>query len=183
MGQYYKIIFLADTKHGKEIIRMWIDPWCYQLGSKLMEHSYIRNGNPLMDQVEFLLSPEGMFYKGRIVWAGDYADPEVDSESSQNLYQLTVENGTLQVPRFKISNTYRYIVNHTKKQYVDKNKIKDITDAIHPLALLVSEGNQRGGGDYFGTNEELCGTWARDVISMENSIVDTYTELECNFME
>ena len=176
MGQYYKIIFLTDTKHGgKEIIRMWLEPFCYRNGSKLMEHSYL--GTELMKHVEYLLSVEGMFYKGRIVWAGDYADPEDGSE--ENLYQLTVENGTYQAPRATSTMTYRYIVNHTKKQYVDKQKCTD----IHPLALLVVEGNGRGGGDYFGTNSELCGTWARHVISMEHTIPEDYTELECNFKE
>ena len=175
MGQYYKIIFLADTKQGREIIRMWFEPFCYQHGSKLMEHSYL--GNEIMTQIEYLLSPDGMFYKGRIVWAGDYADPEENVK--ENLYQLTVENGTFQAPRTTSTTTYRYIVNHTKKQYVDKQKCLD----IHPLALLAAEGNGGGGGDYYGTNSELCGTWARDIISTEHAITETYVELECNFKE
>jgi hypothetical protein len=176
MGQYYKIIFLADTKHsGKEIIRMWLEPFRYRNGSKLMEHSYI--GNEMMTQIEYLLSVDGMFYKGRIVWAGDYADPE--DGLKENLHQLAVENGTYQAPRATNMTTYRYIVNHTKKQYVDKSTC----GIIHPLALLVAEGNERGGGDYYGANTELCGTWARHVISMEHTIPEDYTELECRFNE
>jgi len=49
---------------------------------------------------------------------------------------------------------------------------------------LVSEGNGNGGGDYFGRNEELCGTWARDIISVEDSIpADYYSEMVCDFAE
>lgn len=40
---------------------------------------------------------------------------------------------------------------------------------VHPLPLLVCEGNGRGGGDYCGPGEDDCGRWARDVISLERS--------------
>jgi hypothetical protein len=62
---------------------------------------------------------------------------------------------------------------------VDKTKSK----SIHPLPLLICEGNGRGGGDYDGSNYDLCGTWARDVISMEETIPDNYIELICDFYE
>ena len=40
MGQYYKVIFLAEKQDGsKEIIRCWIQAY----PSKLMEHSYLDN--------------------------------------------------------------------------------------------------------------------------------------------
>ena len=51
------------------------------------------------------------------------------------------------------------------------------------MAILLAEGNGRGGGDYSGNNENLCGSWARDVISMEDIIPDYYSELVCNFRE
>jgi hypothetical protein len=70
--------------------------------------------------------------------------------------------------------SYTYIVNHTKKVYVKK------TDGLHPLSLLTAEGNGRGGGDYNGPNMDMVGTWARDVISMENEAPD-YTLVDCVF--
>jgi hypothetical protein len=73
---------------------------------------------------------------------------------------------------------YKYLVNHTKTEYVDMNKLPN---SIHPLPLLVSEGNGRGGGDYNGDNIELCGKWARDIISFDDSILDDYKELIPNF--
>jgi hypothetical protein len=69
---------------------------------------------------------------------------------------------------------YTYIVNHTKKVYVKK------TGDLHPLPILTAEGNGRGGGDYHGPNIDMVGTWARDVISMENEAPD-YTLIECGF--
>jgi hypothetical protein len=180
MGQYYRIVFLAEKQDGsKEIIRAWIG------GSKLMEHSYL--DNEFLHVIEFLLSREGMFYRSRIVWAGDYAEPEEDDDKNPNLYELCKEDGTsiwrsmMQIPQL-VCKSNTYVVNHTKKQYVYMRK-DGKHEGIHPLPLLVSEGNGKGGGDYFGSNEELCGTWARDIISVEDSIPVDYTELVCDFVE
>ena len=74
MGQYYKIIILADNKYTKEVIRAWMCPQSCNCGAKLMEHSYKKS--KIVQVLEYLISPIGMFYKSRIVWAGDYAPPE-----------------------------------------------------------------------------------------------------------
>ena len=189
MGQYYKIIILADNM---ELIRIWMCPSSYNNGVKLMEHSYINNN--FMNAMEYLISPSGMFYKSRIIWAGDYAN-SVESEQVNedvgdlNLYSLAEQQyGKFMAPYLNekfIENMdrYRYIINHTKKLYVDKKKCKNI---IHPLSLLVTDNcNGMGGGDYRGINEELCGTWTRDIISVEKTIdkLIDYKELECNFEE
>lgn len=73
MGQYYLVILLADEKdgNGHEIIRQAFYPG----SSKLMEHSYLDERS--IQSFEFLLSPEGLHYKSRLVWAGDYADHEL----------------------------------------------------------------------------------------------------------
>ena len=190
---------------------------------KLMEHNYINNR--FVTALENLISPDGMFHKSRVVWAGDYADNEPDSE--QNLYIMADESKEL-VPAGPprdfhcdfMANTkallgretecrYRYVVNHTKKLYVDK-KHGDMDGAvgltlptaesgggdsdgdddmawtqirIHPLPLLTAEGNGRGGGDYCGSDMELVGTWARNVISVERQVPEGYSELVCNFTE
>ena len=181
MGQYYLAIILSDIKKTPEIIRMWMSPHNYNNGAKLTEHSYI--GNNFVQAFEHLISPEGMFYMSRIVWAGDYADPE--ENESYNLYTI-VSNSTrmIQCPDSLDTSIYRYIVNHSKKLYVDKehcqkNKYNLI---VHPLPLLISEGNGCGGGDYKGNNVELCGTWARDTISVEKTIQNDYNELLCDFI-
>lgn len=183
MGQYYKAIILgekpSDATQPREIIRLWSSPHDYGYGAKLMEHSYFHIHFVL--NLEYQLSPEGMFYRSRVVWAGDYADDEPlqDSDAeSQTLYHLCKEDGThLPLPHHDTKD-YPYLVNHTKKQYVNKEK-----EEIHPLPLLTAEGNGRGGGDYGGHNEELCGTWARDVISIEMEAPADYEELICEFEE
>ena len=192
MGQYYYAIILSETKLGKkELIRMWMSPHAYSNGAKLTEHSYI--GNNFIQAFEYLISQDGMFYKSRIVWAGDYADPE--ENDTNNLYNMVVENGTYLFPKSKDTSCYRYIINHSKNLYVDKERIVNKPEpkymlqrmdkilVLHPLPLLVSEGNGRGGGDYHGNNEELCGTWARDIISVEKNIPEDFTELVCDFYE
>uniref|UniRef100_A0A6C0CSN7 Uncharacterized protein n=1 Tax=viral metagenome TaxID=1070528 RepID=A0A6C0CSN7_9ZZZZ len=167
MGQYYFAVVLAE-KSDAEYIRTFLDPSMYYNGSKLTEHSYIHNN--FMKIVENLIGPSGMFYKTRIVWAGDYADNEPNSD--KNLHSMCEAKTPFVYNEPIVS--YTYIVNHTKKVYVKKK------DGLHPLPLLTAEGNGRGGGDYDGPNMDMVGTWARDVISMENEAPD-YTLIECTF--
>ncbi len=195
MGQYYKVVFLSDAPEAnqEEIIRAWAES---HTGVKLMEHSY--QDHLFMTQVESLLTPEGLFYKSRMVWAGDYADEE---PNSKNLYHLCDnEHNTKKFirihtllgshERYDISK-YNFIVNHTKKEYVDKRSMptyvyqgdSEYKYQIHPLSLLTAEGNGGGGGDYHGTNEALVGCWARDSISMNTAPPEGYTEFQCSFIE
>jgi len=192
MGQYYKAILLANKPQadkpqadkpqaGREIIRLWSSPHDYGYGSKLMEHVYFDNYFVL--NLEYQLSPEGMFHQSRVVWAGDYAEEEQEQEQegdleTKNLYYLCKEDSTHRPLPHHDTHAYPYVVNHTTKQYVDKKK-----ENIHPLPLLTAEGNGAGGGDYRGDNEYLCGSWARHVISVEKEPPAGYEELICAFEE
>ena len=173
MGQGYRAIILGSPEE-KEIIRTFVDSHTYNNGYKLMEHSYV--GNTYVEAVEYLICPLAMFYKSRLVWAGDYADKE--KAYGQNLYDLSCGDGSerkMSVPeRFDMS-SYKYIVNHTTKQYVDKYA----KGTLHPLPLLTAEGTGRGGGDY--REDPLVGTWARHVVSMEKEIPHGYDVLVCDF--
>lgn len=184
MGQGYKAIILAAEPHkGKEVIRTWLDPHAHDNGYKLMEHSYI--GNNFVEALEYLISPLGMFYKSRIVWCGDYADQEAGLED--NLYLISDDEpnaAKISRPARHNMSSYRYIINHTTRQYIDKEKCVEVDGhKIHPLPLLTAEGNGRGGGDYRGADEHLIGTWARHVISVEKEIPDDYAEFICEFSE
>ena len=157
MGQGYNAVILSDD--GK-IIRTWVNPHAYNNGYKLIEHSYVSNN--FVQAVESLICPTGMFYKSRIVWAGDYADEEPEGK---NLNTLAEQNEDIHsFPRNKDMSEYLYVVNHTKQEYMSKG------NGIHCLPLMTAEGNGRGGGDYYGQGEELVGTWARDVISVEKEV-------------
>lgn len=174
MGQYYKVVFLAEKEENKkEFIRVYMNCW---YGAKLTEHSYLKND--FVNAIEYLLSPEGSFYKSRIVWAGDYADLEIGY--AQNLYHISDNEPQKEyIPKNKISSEYKYIVNHTKKQFINKDDYK----LYHPLPLITADGNGRGGGDYYGINEDKIGMWSRDVISIEKEIPDNYTKFEYKFID
>jgi hypothetical protein len=176
MGQYYKVVFLAEKEENKkDFIRIFIEV-NFGNGMKLTEHSYINN--KFVNAIEYLLSPEGSFYKSRIVWAGDYADSEI--ENKQNLYHITYKQLSKEyIPQNIISSEYKYIVNHTKKQYINKSDY----NLYHPLPLITAEGNGRGGGDYNGINKDKVGMWSRDILSIEKEIPDSYTEFEYKFID
>ncbi len=183
MGQYYLAVFLAEKGIAPaEVIRAWMCGYNYQNGVKLMEHSWL--GNKFMSAVEFAICPDGPFYKSRLLWAGDYADEEADGET---LYKTAQDQQHKEItPEDHIMHDYRYIVNHTKKRYVDKAMMKAEERnglRVHPLSLLTAEGNGRGGGDYRGSDENLVGAWARDVISVEKTVPTGYEPLDADFFE
>lgn len=175
MGQYYyPIILSADGK-----IVVWMCAHNYRNGLKLTEHSYL--GNNFVSTFEYGLSPDGPHHKSRVVWAGDYADADPNQEN--NLYRMCDEYNMIN-PQEKDTTIYRYIINHSKKQFVDKmaSKAEEEGMKYHPLPLLTCEGNGRGGGDYRG-DSPLIGSWARDVISVEVEAPADYKELVFNLLE
>ena len=195
MGQYYKAILLdADKKTP----RYHFESWGFNNGAKLTEHSYI--GNTFMGAVEKVIADNPM----PLVWGGDYADVEEGKED--NLYfladrmgseiTLTTLNKKCHIKKEKLEQKLadfsehknRYILNHSKKEYVDKEKcpywlMGEYKMALHPLSLLTAEGNERGGGDYKGTNMRLIGSWSRDTISVSNDVPDDFMEIIPNFVE
>jgi hypothetical protein len=174
MGQYYyPIVLSADGK-----ILVWMLGHRYGNGLKLMEHSYLTNN--FVCTFEFGLSPEGPHHKSRVVWAGDYAD---DEPGGQNLHNMCTEYTEIR-PQEKETTKYRFIVNHSKRQLVDKTKVPERGGfTLHPLPLLTAEGNGRGGGDFRDDNFSLVGAWARDVISVEETAPDDYEEIIFNLVE
>jgi hypothetical protein len=178
MGQYFKIIFLSENGD----IRIFINPSNYKCGAKILEHSYV--GSNLLKVVAFLLSPEGMMYKSRIVWAGDYAEPEPNDENDENLYHIADQDVNMfkqyinPIPDVAYC---RYIVNHTKRFYVDADEthlpLCTHEDNWHPLPFLIFEGETPLGG----TDDHLYGIWSRDVISMERTVPKGYEQLKCEF--
>jgi hypothetical protein len=186
----------------------FISPHSLDNGAKLMEHSWI--GNRFVEAVELLLTPEGRWYKDSIVWCGDYADPRPGltwtdqdtgkvNEANWYSYIDSLPHAELTQLVEAIGKQYNYIVNYTKKLYVDKSKlpIEDIYKGIdengkefeteykiHPLPLLTADGNGRGGGDFRGDDlKEIVGSWAYDSIGIEETIPHGFTELMFNLKE
>lgn len=99
-----------------------------------------------------------------------------DSTIIKSDIQLTYRKAYNRIPE------YKYIINLDKKLYVQiPSNINKLT--IHPLPLLCCSGNQRGGGDYYGTNEQLVGSWAYDRIGVTNDVPQDFTELVVTFEE
>jgi len=178
MGQYYKPCILQDDA---KTIKAWANSHDYNNGLKLMEHSYIKN--EFVGAIEKQLTPHGSWYKSKIVWAGDYAD---NDEGDVNLYDKADDNTKFVPPAGVVDKSYKYLINHSKRLFVNKTKIKSIPDLkgakIHPLPLLTCEGNGRGGGDFRGQHD-LIGSWARDVISVEAVKPLNYKEVVFDLVE
>ncbi len=188
MGQYYLAISLDAQTHLSSYDHAGN---CGFNGLKLMEHSYIEN--PLTAAVENLIKEGGAWYGHRIVWGGDYADPEPNTGDEEypdgyNLYQL-IENKMI-VPKKdqKRNGRLRYLINLDKNEFVDLSKVrKDKYDLrIHPLPLLTCEGNGRGGGDFHTENEEhfnLIGSWARNRITIQPKKPKDMKEIKFDLVE
>lgn len=172
MGQYYHPISIekGESLYSHD----------FNNGLKLMEHSWI--GNNFVKVVERLIAEGGAWFGTRIVWAGDYADPEVDEngdpvkyEYQGNMYDQTLYNlygNNIIKPIFEgESPKFKYLVNMDTKEFVDMKKIpvSEIYEGteykIHPLPLMTCEGNGRGGGDYH-KESPLIGKWARNRVTV-----------------
>jgi hypothetical protein len=175
MGQYYKPILLDKTK---KTIVSFMESWDFTNGSKLMEHSWI--GNKFVASFESLIRNKPT----RVVWAGDYADEE---KTGKSLYSISSDNENLKViPELRVNLIEsRFIINHSKELFVDKRNCPKDKDGwrIHPLPLLTSDGNGRGGGDYYSSDMELVGSWCRDIISVSQKKPIGMKELKPNFIE
>ena len=179
MGQYYKPINTDDMS------------WFYahevdNNGLKLMEHSYI--GNMLCGAVMFRMTKGQPWYMKPIVWAGDYYD-----EAGEIPYYKMVQEKIEPKEHEYLSMAdqhYCFIVNHTKREYYDCSKTKEIEGwkdcYINPLPLLTALGNDRGGGDYRGKSMDKVGAWAGDILSIsleEDGPPVGYEEVNYDFKE
>ena len=127
MGQYYYAVILDANGW----IRVWMAPG---FGAKLMEHSYL--GSIGVGTFEWELTPEGRHHMSRVAWCGDYADAEPGL--GKNLHLICNERKDLMIaPTAATLGEHPFLVNHTKRQFVDKSKIQKGLGGfqIHPLPL------------------------------------------------
>lgn len=186
MGQYWHTGFKNNGKIFTSARRMKCGETddCY-IGAKLMEHSWIHNW--------FMNSVANYIFHNptNILWCGDYADEgdEVKNFTYGDLgYEDIWGDNELNPFEFDLCKSFdysgKYLVNHTKKvcisfdDYIKKStmnpKWADGTMCINPISLLTAVGNGRGGGDYYGENECMVGTWVWDLISIETDIPKDY---------
>lgn len=104
--------------------------------------------NDFVKFVESLIAPGGKWFGSPIVWAGDYADPELDENGEPIIIYVEsglipepstiVEGETCEANLYSLAETeikpevpvkgiklkhYRYLINETDKTFVDKNKV------------------------------------------------------------
>lgn len=209
MGQYYKPVFLNEK--NKPVSFVYSHD--FASGLKIMEHSWV--GNKFVQFVERQLigNPTKLVWAGDYAeredpkTISDFELKQIADETTEtynfkklkevgvNLYDLCQCVGKLiydedikdkynhKFPDY--SKGFKYVVNHTKKQFVDKSKVPNKDGwRVHPLPLLTCEGNGGGGGDYYSENgKSFIGVWARDLISVENKKPKGYTEITPDFKE
>jgi hypothetical protein len=208
MGQYWVPVCLNTNQK--------VEPHRYGEGAKLMEHSWIHT--KFIRSVAGLLTEDGPWHKKHIAWVGDYTDD--DLMLTPNCKECIEKKINYECPDFvkalvgECNGTYKqyyrgaktidpeepnkrklplehYILNHTKKLFVDTSKcpVEDeskkykIKWVIYPLSLLTATSNGMGGGDYNGKNVDIVGTWMGDKISVELEKPKDFEELEPGFTE
>lgn len=228
MGQYYRCIVLKkDWKETKKPILAALSPYDFDNGAKLMEHSYVSNDyvNAFVHMVHELDTDRSGL---PCVWCGDYADTfsteslplfkkmntntqkyeicggfnaynEAEDWMYKGMKKSDELNEVLNLIKDYNMHDYRYIINHTKKEYVKVPEYEKDKGTVHPLPILLADGNGRGGGDYHNEicinpeetnwgkrkytkkhNAQFVGTWAYDTISVTNNEADTkgYTKID-----
>ena len=172
MGQYYTpVIKRNDGNFSKYYSHD------YHNGLKLTEHSYI--GNNFVDTVLKQLYNR----PGQLAWVGDYAEPsDVESPEAADFIAVEQKNGGYRKPVDAGGNFHldKVVINHSKNEYVDLLEYKEFTGedwAINPIPLLTTIGNGKGGGDYYGTNMDMVGYWACDLIEVKNYIPAGYKNI------
>lgn len=79
--------------------------------------------------------------------------------------------------------TYKYVINLRTKEYIEIPEPSDTDWIVHPLPLLLADGNGRGGGDYHGSNIEFVGKWAFHPVGATNDVPKGFKKLEVTFEE
>ena len=175
MGQYYTVANM-DKKEVLCINEKFI-------GGKLLEIA-----ETTTDSLAILNQIAGPWKGDTIYLVGDYADLSDTNVTyfralrkwtdklhlTECLYDFVRKNFTKVNGRTDHLG-YRFIYNHSLKEYIDIlhcPKCCDGTDwrqgYIAPLPLLIAMGNGRGGGDYYSyDNDKYVGTWCDTISSLE----------------
>jgi hypothetical protein len=109
-----------------------------------------------------------------------------EEDTKETLHSMVGNKDDSLIKPVHVKVKFRYIINHDKKEFIDKSEIRKDESGmkIHPLSLFTCEGNGRGGGDFHGEDDRI-GSWSRDRISMENSLDNypDYKEVDGQFFE
>ncbi len=185
MGQYYRAMVKKQNGriviYNRDVIRNGKPEY---MVAKLMEHSWWLNDFVNAVCLDIYNSKE----KRRVAWIGDYASTYLDCFDLKELNGLNkrqIDRMTkrcwdcdgIAVPTTDFTLDRLFLINHTKRQYVDcseyyADSVSSDEWCLHPLPLLTCIGNGLGGGDYCPTDdstEDYVGAWAWDEISITDN--------------
>lgn len=168
MGQYFKPINIDKSE--------CLTAWDFDNGAKLMEHSWV--GNNFVNAAINLLIKGNSWYGCKFAWVGDYSE-------SCDLYDSS-EDVEISDKKLNVSK-YKYLLNHTNKEFVKIPKDDENIWQIHPLPLLTAIGNYNNGGsngEFNGKDEnQLIGSWAKCVIEPTKTKPIDYKEIIFDLVE
>lgn len=166
MGQYYKAV-LVDNEWKINVIR--------PSGWKLMEHSYY--WDKTMKLIEKMLDRNAM----NVMWIWDYSQVwslvwkhEFEDEKQLNYDYEFKEDELLE----RDSKENYYLVNKSRKEFINMTKQEEDWYKIHPLPLLCSVLTEEACWDYHWINKEYVWKRAWDIIS----IYHWWEEIEQEFI-
>ena len=183
MGQVFNAAFKSANQEKWHMH----SPYDFNSPARMCQIGMI--GNPLVLYVQMMIFRNPM----QVVFAGCYGPNEEGSQDNifhgANSLQVNLNVNTAMMNELSkllmdMSDKPHYLVNHTKKEYVDYSKVERnaMYEKADPLPILCAEGNGEGCGDYEGNNKELAGIWARDLISLETEKPTDFAELTPRFM-
>ncbi len=182
MGQYFHAI-MRDKERYRKFTSIYFpnpyDPCCGGYGMKIFEHAYMDNLFVLAVANELYRKPH------RLAWVGDEADipdyckngmPEAAAKALQE--RLGQDHENLVPCKFTFAG--KVIINHSKKLFLDMDKfIKKYAptakNLLCPLPYLTAIGN--------GYTEGGVGSWAWDIISIDEAPPMGYNEYYVSFMK
>ena len=126
MGQYYKPVFLNEDKTE---VKAYAYSHDFNNGLKLMEHSWMKNDFVRFIENALILEPQ------YLVWAGDYADPEMDLPD-EILAKFVNEDVTLKELKEEGVTLYHMTNNATKITHNEEVKKFDYSHDFKCIAPL-----------------------------------------------
>lgn len=190
MGQYFLPVILDD----RNAVVKAMHPHDYGAGPAITEHAWC--DNQFVAAFEILLALDG---PQRVVWAGDYADPDPGQQVNlyyrahpRHLVRFDVaalgdpthpdedQHGqpNAQAPLHVSTQSHPYLLNHDRLAYIDKRALPTITGrgAPHPLPWLTGEGLALR-----PTPLTPYGTWARQHITVSATEPTGWAPLRVDF--
>lgn len=169
MGQYYTLI-TVDLK------RKNYHRYTPTNGFKLMEFAYYNDSMASLFCSEVYNDPKRVVVLGDYAEPSDFRDPELPSVLDLNMLNKLPEEKKIE--QFDFNN--KYVVNSSRAQYIKlSNPSKNECKIFEPL-ILCALGNGKGGGDYYGINNDLVGLWAGQIIQVvdEELFQSAYSDFE-----